>query len=593
MLRKTALTIVLLGALAAPAVADTITFKNGHEVHGRLVEETDKYVIFQVGNGKLKFDKKEIATFTEDADYGQRYFTIPKRNATPDNVTPGADGKPGRTFYVPPEATPEERKELKGVHARIEEELAKLGPSNEERARKLDLASNERATLDAAVANLGKVASSAAAIGAFGPKALPALAEVLQTGDTGAKGDAAAAVDDSVRRGDEGEVKWALGRYKIATLLTNVLDASGDDKSARARDNANRALETISSASQGWAETKDPNPTEAQRAATAKWKEWARKNDESWETANREKEAARKKLNADWRDMEDQKGWRKALARAVDAYGTTVTAKADGTTDTSTTPKTDDGGKVNPDIAKDATPEQLAQIAELKGKIKKTLSDVVGPTIDERKKKHAPSSDELQEMKFSLTNLADRRNRHGGVMQRQKAISEIVNKYNVKALEPLAEALDGANVVEDKSVATAVGQIAQGGKEDASILIRAYGITEKLVALLDFETDRSRSPAVRAEASKALEAISGISQGWPADVTSQNLTPEESAAKGRWVEWQKGDQLDFARTEKLRDDHRKALSDLLKKLDSPRNWKDALEAAPTAVSKAERDLKKG
>src|SRR5687767_14004916 len=129
MLRKYALTVLLMmGALAAPAFADTITFKNGHEVHGRLIEETDKHVIFQVGYGKLKFDKREIATFTEDADYGQRYFSIPKRNQTPDNVTPGVDGKAGRTFYVPPEATPEERKDLKGVHARIEEELSKLGP---------------------------------------------------------------------------------------------------------------------------------------------------------------------------------------------------------------------------------------------------------------------------------------------------------------------------------------------------------------------------------------------------------------------------------------------------------------------------------
>src|SRR5262245_61853458 len=49
MLRKSALALGLIGSFAAAAHADTITFKNGHEVHGRLVKETDTEVIFQVG----------------------------------------------------------------------------------------------------------------------------------------------------------------------------------------------------------------------------------------------------------------------------------------------------------------------------------------------------------------------------------------------------------------------------------------------------------------------------------------------------------------------------------------------------------------
>lgn len=593
MLRKTALTLGLVGALAAPAIADTITFKNGHEVHGRLVEETDKHVIFQVGNGKMKFDKKEIATFTEDADYGQRYFSVPKRQTEPDNVTPGSNGKPGRSFVVPDDATPEERKDLKGVHARIEEELAKLGASNEERVRKLDLPSNDRATLDAALANLGK-GKSTGDIGNFGVKAIPPLADALQAGDTAARGDAAAAIDDAVRRGDETEVKWALGRYKIATLLATVLDSSGDEKAAKARDNANRALETISSTSNGWTETKEGAPTDSQRAATAKWKAWAATHDSDWEKADKEREGKRRQLNTDWRELDDSKSWRKALARCIDTYGTTTASagKKDGEDATAKPKDADD--KTNPDIAKAATPEELKALAEAKSKIKKLLDETVGLSVEDKKKKYAPSSDELQDMKQALHNLGDRQ-RRGGAMQRKNAINNIVTKYGIKAIAPLSEALNGDNIVEDRGVASAVAGIVGANKDDAPTLIRAYGMPARLLGLLDY-TDDKRAAGVRYEGNKALEAISGTSMGWPALVegenASQSITPEESEAKTRWNDWVAKDSAEFDRTEKAREDHRKTLNELLKKLDSPRNWKEALEAAPGAISKAERDLAK-
>jgi hypothetical protein len=288
--------------------------------------------------------------------------------------------------------------------------------------------------------------------------------------------------------------------------------------------------------------------------------------------------------------MEDPKSWRKALARAIDSYGTTITSKKDG--ESTATPKTDDGGKINPDIAKDATPEQLGQLNELKGRIKKVLAEVVGPPIDERKKKHAPSSDELQEMKQALHNLGDARRRAGNRI-RTNAIQNIVSKYGIRAIEPLSEAIDGQNIVEDKGMATAIGQIVGAGeKDDAQALVRAYGIPEKLLALLEFTGD-AKAASVRIEGNKALEAIAGQGMGWPADVQTQEMTREENEARARWADWVKQDAQDFVRTEKQRDDHRKALNELLKKLDSPRGWRDALEAAPAAISKAERDLKKG
>lgn len=591
MLRKLALTLVLTGALSAPALADTITFKNGHEVHGRLVEETDKYVIFQVGNGKLKFDKKEIATFTEDADYGQRYFTPPKRDTNAENVTPGVDGKPGRTFFVPADATPEERKDLKGVHARIEEELAKLGPSDDERQRRLDLNATERASLETAIANLGKGRSSTADFAALGPKCVGALADALQTGDSATKADAASALVDAIARGDEGDAKWALGRFKIATLLAAVLDAAGDDAAATARNNANHALEVISGTSNGWIDTREASPTDLQRAAATKWKDWAKAQDASWDATAKDRDGARKKLNADWRELDDPKSWRKALARTADIYGTApTTAKKDDTNPTTTNP--DQPPVTNPDVAKSgASPEDLKKIADLKQKIKKTLDSVVGLSLEDRKKKYEPSSEELQNMQQTLAHLEDPRRRAGNEI-RQNAIEELVSTYGIKAIGPLSEVLDKEGIVGRRGAATAFGKIAGSDpKEDAAILIRAAHVPEKIVALLDDSSDQ-RSASVRLEANKALEAISGLGMSYPQDVTEQSPTADEQEARGRWGAWVSKDATDFERSEKAREDHRKVLTELLKKLDSPKSWKDALAAAPGAIAKAERDLKK-
>ena len=87
MLRKTASVLVLAGALVTPALADTITLKSGHEVSGKLIEETGDYVLFQVPGGRMKIMKKDIATYSEDQDYGQRYISQGKRDTAAESTS--------------------------------------------------------------------------------------------------------------------------------------------------------------------------------------------------------------------------------------------------------------------------------------------------------------------------------------------------------------------------------------------------------------------------------------------------------------------------------------------------------------------------
>jgi hypothetical protein len=589
MLRKTAVGLGLIvsvgGALlAAPVLADTITFKNGHEVNGRLIEETADYVIFQVGNGKLRFSKKEIATFTEDADYGQKYFAPPKRAADEPDVIAGTDGGPSRTWYEPKDATPQEKKDLRAVHLRIDEELKKLPPSSAERLRRLDLSSAERAQLDSAIAGLGKGGrSSSADFSAFGPKAIQALADVISSGDAAARTEAANALSDAVRRGDPGDVKWALGRSKVGTRLLTLLDSQGDDSSAGARNAGNQALESISQTTFNWQETKDPIPTDSQRTAIGKWRDWATKDAAAFDASEKANDEARRKLDDAWRSLDDSRNWRKALAAAIDAYGTTLdknATKPEKGTDTN-------GAPLNPDIAKDASPEEQKALAEMKQKIKTCLEKTVGPSIEELKKKYEPTSEERQELDIALHALQSDQ-RRGGNDKRQNALATVTG-LGIKAIGALSEALDGDNLLGRWDAAKALGGIATQGP-DALALIREAGVPSKICSLLD-ESTEERAVQIRADANAALQAISGTTMGWPSDATDKNPSSAESDARGRWVAWAAKDAADFQKTERLREENRKALTDLLKKLEGPRTWRDAMEKAPAAIAKAERELK--
>ncbi|HZV00080.1 MAG TPA: hypothetical protein VFF73_25410, partial [Planctomycetota bacterium] len=567
MLRKTALLLVFAGALAAPALADTITFKNGHEVTGKLVEETADYVIFQVPNGKLKIFKKEIATFTQDQDYGSQYFTQPKRSTEPDNVTAGANGKAGRKFFMPSDASADEKKDLKGVHQRIEEELAKLGLTPDEHQRKIDLTSEERATLSVAQGTLG-AGASVADIARLGAKCLPAMADSLNGGNSAVRADAAAVVRDAVGRGDESDVKWALGKYKLATALAAALDAAGEDASAQARTNANKALEQISGNSFSWSDNKDPVPTDAQRAATTKWKEWAKKNDADFDAAEQASEKKRKDLLADWSSMEDPKTWRAALAKCADTYGTAPSG----------TPKTsDDKGDsgVSSDLAKDMTADQQKEVSKAKKKIQECLDTVVGLSVEDRKKKYALTAEEEDQISTALARVAENRQKRGGGDKQQNAMNDLKG-LGLKVLSKMADRVSSGGRTSWDAIRVVTDVYTGGDKDDAYVLVRAYGFPSAAVSLLSDSSDAQVSPNLRADTDKFFQAVSATSMGWPQGVTDQNPTSDETEAAGRWASWAAKDSKEFNDREKKREEHREKLQKLLKALDGKKSWSDAL-----------------
>jgi hypothetical protein len=571
------------------ALADTITFKNGHEVHGRLVEETSDYVIFQVGNGRLKFAKRDIATFTEDADYGQRYFAPPKRSEDAGGETTMADGKV-RRWTEHKDATSDERKDLRAVHTRIAEELGKVGTSADERDRKLQLSGADRTSLDAALSDLGKPGRARFDFSQFGPKAIGPISDVLANGSTVARTDAAVAIADAITRGDVEDVKWALGRNKVGTKLVALLDLSGDAASAAARNAANATLEAIAGTSVGWSDSKEPSPTETQRNATTKWKEWAAKDAAAFEASDKDRDAQRKKHEDAWQALENASSWRRALAEAVDTYGTTTTKSGDKTDATKPGDKTDVTA-TNPDIAKEATPDEQKRLVELKGKVKTTLDKVVGPTLEERKAKYQLTSDERQSLNVVLHNLQQSGTRGSQNLIRQNAANELTT-YGLKALPLLAEALTSDNVYGRWSAAGAIEKIAgSADKDDVRTLVDAYDVPTKLAALLEEQSD-GRAAYVRADAAKALAAVSGNSTiTWPEN-KDKAVSPEESEARSAWTAWASRESSEFQRVERAREDHRKALNEVLKKLDGARSWQDAMVAAPKAIEKAERELKR-
>lgn len=60
---------MMLGFIA-PAQADTVTLKNGREIHGKMTKESKDSIEIRTSGGRIVISKGEIATFNENADYG-------------------------------------------------------------------------------------------------------------------------------------------------------------------------------------------------------------------------------------------------------------------------------------------------------------------------------------------------------------------------------------------------------------------------------------------------------------------------------------------------------------------------------------------
>lgn len=583
--RSSLLALGLTGVLAGPALADTVTFKNGREVHGRLIEETKDEIIVQVGQGKLRFAKREVATFTEDNDYGQRYFTPPHRSDAYELGGPGGAAMLGKYWTRHKDAGQDELKDLKGVHAKLEEEYVKLGASPEARARKLELTGSEKTQLDNTLVSFGRV-HGVGDVSGFGLKAIPSLVEVLQSGDMVAKATAAMAIADVYSRGELDDARWICGKVRAGVVLTTLLEASGDETAGSARTAADKALQAVSGTQFNWQDSKDPYPTESQRESIRSWKLWASKDAATFQESEKKFAEGTKKLDEMWKALEDPKMWRDALILAKDTYGVATPA---GGKDEKAPSKDSANDVVNSDVAKAASPEDQQKISALKSKIRTTLEKTVGPSIDDLKAKYQLSSEDRQDVdaKIHASEGGQKRGRNEKV---DNAIDELANTYGLKALDACASALDGDNPMQRRALAVAIGKMATGAnKDDAVRMIYAAKVPGKIVNLLD-ESSIERAATVRTDANKSLEQITGTSVGW-AESEDQQPTEAQLNAALKWRSWVSKFEADAAKREKAREDHRKKLSDFLKDLDRGSKWKDALEKAPKELEQTEKDLK--
>jgi hypothetical protein len=389
---------------------------------------------------------------------------------------------------------------------------------------------------------------------------------------------AATAIGQAVGSGEPEDAKWLLGRHKVAESLIKALEGASGDHAWEAQKAAHRALETISGVTLVWAESRD-GLTEGQRSTIAKWREWAERDAVDFKASDE----ALAKIESAWRQLEDPRAWRKALEDAKDTWGVAAAAPtARGTAE--------NVPALPAEIAKDATPEEQQALSKARASLRIALERTVGPSLDERKKKYVLTSEEAQSLEVVVHNLGQSGRRGGANRIRKNAATELMT-YGLRAIELLKRALESEQVYVRWSAASAIADLAPSvDRDDLHALAFAYELPDRLFLLLD-EQAENQAPFVRADAHRALVAISGKSVAWPENVESKSPTPEESEARRQWLTWvtEQGELVRASET--LREEHRKALGELERKLASPRGWREALSGVEAAIAKAEKDLK--
>jgi hypothetical protein len=109
---------ILLALLAAPALADEVTLKNGARFQGRIVVENEATLVLETASGAITFRKSEIEKVVRDAPGGGS----PRGPGDPARPVDGkprpgparpekrpSTGKPGQPARPKPAAKPAER----------------------------------------------------------------------------------------------------------------------------------------------------------------------------------------------------------------------------------------------------------------------------------------------------------------------------------------------------------------------------------------------------------------------------------------------------------------------------------------------------
>ncbi|MDF1660439.1 MAG: hypothetical protein P1V97_01620 [Planctomycetota bacterium] len=306
--------------------ADTATLRNGREIHGKLIRETKSYIELRIAQGgKMRIRKSDIATFTENGNYGLEYGkggvakdpkSSDKKDGTEDGVDKGqtpnsADkGKPKTAedafrASLPKPSSDWKDEDLSKMFATLyasrkpeDSFLPKTQASSTESeeikrligAMGYSRKAGNRGVRDQAVDKLAK----------FGVKALPAVVKSISGGNYYLKRNACRVIAKIAKV----DAEWAFydQHFKISDTIIPLLNEQSSELSFTVRNAANQALVKIAGKGVGFIENTDQFRTAAQLAAQGKWKESSTASKKSYEKAQLEREKTYKKTLLDWED---------------------------------------------------------------------------------------------------------------------------------------------------------------------------------------------------------------------------------------------------------------------------------------------------
>jgi RNase P/RNase MRP subunit p29 len=322
----------LVAGLAATALADTVTLKNGRELHGRLVEETADSIVLRTGTGgRIVVVKEKIATFTENADWGDEQGgratrSLPSSEGgegegegeTEDGAEPGPQGEggaeegPAADWKWPAGLTRDEIAELTKIRDDLLAELDELGPSADERMKAIDesqLSAGEKREMGDLYTRMGfnrQRRSSAAMVrrGAkdrlvseFGNKAIPSLIEAIDGGGYWHSRMAAQAVGQLASGGEAQDARWYCYHLNVPAKLIKLMGHQGEfNLSPSMRGDANEAMEKVTGHSVGFKASDETLRTQEETRALKEWRTWWSRARAQWKKEEAEKEARRDEI---------------------------------------------------------------------------------------------------------------------------------------------------------------------------------------------------------------------------------------------------------------------------------------------------------
>ena len=334
------------------ARADTVTLKNGREIHGRLVEEKEESIRIRTAGGTIQIAKILVATFQENEDWGgsDKPMTLEQQREQEQRAkeaqTFGDGGTAGDSaggsgsapkpkpddaanatgWKWAPGVTEEQIQKLTPLRDAALEELEALGPSSEELLGAIALSDSQRAALKDKIQSMGwrrgttqranarRSNNMEEVVEEFGPKAIPDLVRGLSSGSqwvarmsaqaltqiasgAGPKlklGALPAGADkdpklDTRKELGKEEIQWLLYQHDVPGALTRLLDHQGEIDSGAIRKEADDALTAITGSSVGYKASADPIRTPAESRGAKAWSKHWTQSFQAWKSAEDEK----------------------------------------------------------------------------------------------------------------------------------------------------------------------------------------------------------------------------------------------------------------------------------------------------------------